>query len=229
MNFRCKWTLWEHYESQGEKLDYAASMCKTCWFNDMISFVTAWSTIPHSDLANIFYNEETKTCKIVNVGTLPVRISGLSLFQSQISPEWEDPQNKNGGQFRIDFKSHLPFLQNIWDKLVFSIVTDAFDGADMISGVRLLDKSSSSRENIFRIEIWTKFDSSQSAMVESLREHLENEYIQLMIEDQYTRPNNIKVNEQVAAEWLSNFSNNQKDESNKGGNYPSRGGHGGRQ
>ena len=99
----------------------------------------------------------------------------------------------------------------------------------MISGVRLLDKSSSSRENIFRIEIWTKFDSSQNAMVESLRDHLENEYIQLMIEDQYTRPNNIKVNEQIAAEWLSNFSNNQKDESSKGGNYPPRGGHGGRQ
>ena len=160
MSFRCKWTLWEHYESQGEKMDYASSMCKACWFNDMVSFVTAWSTIPHSNLTNIFYNDETKTCKIVKVGTLPVRISGLSLFQSQISPEWEDPQNKNGGQFRIDFKSHLPFLQDIWDKLVFSIVTDAFDGADMISGVRLLDKSSMSRENIFRIEIWTKFDSS---------------------------------------------------------------------
>ena len=83
----------------------------------------------------------------------------------------------------------------------------------MISGVRLLDKSSSSRENIFRIEIWTKFDSSQARMVTSLREHLENEYIQLMVEDQYTRPNNVKVNEQIPAEWLSNFSNNQKDES----------------
>lgn len=62
--FRCKWSLWEHYESQAEKMDYASSMCKVCWFNDMISFVTAWSTIPHSDLANIFFNDETKTCKM---------------------------------------------------------------------------------------------------------------------------------------------------------------------
>ena len=88
----------------------------------------------------------------------------------------------------------------------------------MISGVRLLDKSSISRENIFRIEIWTKFDSSQGAMLNSLKDHLENEYIQLMIEDQYTRPCNMKVNEQVASEWLSSFSNNSKDESSNKGN-----------
>ena len=65
----------------------------------------------------------------------------MSLFQHTIQPEWEDPVNKNGGQFRIDFRSNLTFLQNIWEKLIFSVVTDAFDGADMLSGIRLLDKS----------------------------------------------------------------------------------------
>ena len=89
-----------------------------------------------------------------------MRISGLSLFQKNIQPEWEDEVNKNGGQFRIDFKSNIPFLQTIWDKLVFSVVTDEFSDANMLSGIRLLDKSSPTRENMFRIEIWTKFDSS---------------------------------------------------------------------
>mmetsp|Transcript_35344 Transcript_35344/g.43206 ORF Transcript_35344/g.43206 Transcript_35344/m.43206 type:complete len:119 (-) Transcript_35344:33-389(-) len=117
-------------------------MCKACWFDDMVSFAVAWNTIPHRDLSNIFYNSTTKLVKIVRVKESPVRIGGLSLFQHAIQPEWEDPVNKNGGQFRIDFKSTLPFLQTIWDKLVFSVVTDAFDGADMLSGVRLLDKSS---------------------------------------------------------------------------------------
>lgn len=105
------------------------------------------------------------------------RVNGMSLFQHCIQPEWEDPVNKQGGQFRIDFKSTLAFLQIIWEKLVFSVVTDEFDGADMLSGIRLLDKSTFNRENMFRIEIWTKFDSSQSAMVESLKNHLETEYI----------------------------------------------------
>lgn len=59
------WTLWEHYESQGSgKMDYASSMCKACWFNDMLSFSVAWNTIPHSDLANIFFNEQSRTVKM---------------------------------------------------------------------------------------------------------------------------------------------------------------------
>ena len=84
----------------------------------------------------------------------------MSLFQKNVSPEWEDEVNQNGGEIRIDFKSNLTFLQTLWEKLVFSIITDEFEGADMIAGIRLLDKSMYNRENIFRIEIWTKFDAS---------------------------------------------------------------------
>lgn len=51
----------------------------------------------------------------------------------------------------------------------------------MLSGIRLLDKSAYNRENMFRIEIWTKFDNSQEAMVQAMKTHLETEYIQLMI------------------------------------------------
>ena len=69
----------------------------------------------------------------------------MSLFQRAIQPEWEDPVNKNGGQFRIDFKSNLTFLQTIWEKLIFSVVTDQFAEADMLSGVLLPDKSTGNR------------------------------------------------------------------------------------
>ena len=77
-----------------------------------------------------------------------------------MKPAWEDEVNKNGGEIRMDFKSNLKFLQTLWNKLVFSIVTGEFENADYISGVRILDKSSSARESVFRIEIWTKFDES---------------------------------------------------------------------
>jgi len=60
---------------------------------------------------------------------------------------------------------------------------------------------------MFRIEIWTKFDASQEAMVNALRTHLETEYVQLMIDDPDTRPIR-KVNEQNPADWLSKFKNN---------------------
>ena len=64
----------------------------------------------------------------------------------------------------------------------------------MLSGIRLLDKSVSGRENIFRIEIWTKFDNSQVSLVQALQSHLEAEYIGMMMEDNGTRPVNHRSN-----------------------------------
>ena len=139
-----------------------------------------------------------------------MRINGMSLFQKNIQPEWEDEVNKNGGQFRIDFKSSIPFLQTIWEKLVYCVITDEFSGADMLSGVRLLDKSTAQRENMFRIEVWTKFDNSMQDLVTALKEHLENEYIKLMIEDPSTRPVSNKVDASKPEEWLSKFKNNKE-------------------
>ena len=40
----------------------------------------------------------------------PMRISGMSLFQHRIKPEWEDDVNKNGGELKINFRSNLTFL-----------------------------------------------------------------------------------------------------------------------
>ena len=105
----------------------------------------------------------------VQVKGFPVRIAGMSLFQHRIKPEWEDEVNKNGGTLQINFKTNLPFLQTLWQKLVFSVVTDTFENADMIAGIRLLDKSVMGRENMFRFEIWTKFDNTQQILVESLQ------------------------------------------------------------
>ena len=150
-----------------------------------------------------------------------MRISGMSLFQHRIKPEWEDDVNKNGGELKINFRSNLEFLQKIWEKLVFSVVTDSFDNAQMLSGIRLLDKSVSGRENNFRIEIWTKFDNSQGALVQDLQWHLETEYVQKMIDDPHTRPVNNRTEEQVAAQWISSFTNHSKDDSAK--SYPPRG------
>ena len=143
----------------------------------------------------------------VQVSGLPVRVTGMSMFQSAVKPEWEDPVNKNGGQIQINFKSNLPFLQTIWDKLVFSIVTGEFKDADMISGIRLLDKSAFGRESMFRIEIWTKFNSENDQMVKDLQSHLATEYISLMMDDDGTKPLSRNVDENEASQWIDAFKN----------------------
>ena len=75
----------------------------------------------------------------------------------------------------------------------------------MLSGIRLLDKSQGSRENMFRIEIWTKFNSESQPMVQALKKHLEDEYITMMIEDERTYPLRKVNDEQNPADWLSAF------------------------
>ena len=92
----------------------------------------------------------------------------------------------------MDFKSHLPFLQNLWEELVFDLVTGAFENADFISGIRLLDKSSAGRENFFRIEVWTKFSDKQKPLVQEMQSHIESTYIKKMYEDASTSNNKAK-------------------------------------
>ena len=74
----------------------------------------------------------------------------------------------------MDFKSQLVFLQTLWEKLVFNVVTGEFNNADLLAGVRLLDKSAAGRENFFRIEIWTKFSDSQPQILQEMQKHLED-------------------------------------------------------
>ena len=138
--FDRKWTLWEHYDNFSQD-DYLSSMAKVCWFNDLISFSVAWNSIPHRELTNIFFDSNRGLVKNVIVNEKETRVNGLSLFLNEVHPSYEDEVNKYGGEFRMDFKSHLPFLQHIWEELVFSVVTGTFEIADMVTGIRLLDKS----------------------------------------------------------------------------------------
>ena len=97
-----------------------------------------------------------------------MRINGMSLFQAGVMPAWEDEINKHGGEVQINFKSNLNTLQKIWDKLVYSVIGGDFENAEHVAGIRLLDKSNSGRESIFRIEVWTKFNSQEPDLVEKL-------------------------------------------------------------
>ena len=70
----------------------------------------------------------------------------------------------------MDFKSNLKFLQELWVKLVLNVVTNEFKHADMLAGIRILDKSFQGRENIFRIEIWTKFSDAQKQLLDEMQQ-----------------------------------------------------------
>ena len=84
-----------------------------------------------------------------------------------------------------------------------------FENDDQIAGIRLLDKSSAGRESNFRIEVWTKFNSQKSELVEQLRKHLESEYVQSLIDNADTHATNRQIDRSNPTEWLKPFSNHE--------------------
>ena len=46
-------------------------------------------------------------------------MNGFSLFEFNIQPEWEDPINEQGGEFKYDFTAPIELVQKLWEKLVF--------------------------------------------------------------------------------------------------------------
>ncbi len=82
-------------------------MKKVAWFDDVISFTEAWVNIQHNDIHNFFYNEKTEKVKAHQIDDEEKRVNGLSLFEYSINPQWEDPINEQGGEFRVDFKAPI--------------------------------------------------------------------------------------------------------------------------
>ncbi len=55
-----KWGLWEHYEGG----DFENSMKKVAWFGDAVGFAQAWVNLPHRDISNFFFNNETSKVQL---------------------------------------------------------------------------------------------------------------------------------------------------------------------
>jgi len=183
----------------------------------VLSFAEAWRNIPHSEVKNFFYNDELKTVQFHNIDKEEKRINGFSLFERNIKPEWEDVICEQGGEFRWDFKASLPTVQKIWERLVFAVVTSEFAEIDKICGVRLLDKSIVGKENIFRVEVWTKFSKEQDKEAIDIKS-----YVDKLFADEGI-PNYNKNQEEKEYIFQNKFAVHSKDSGNKGGRDNHRG------
>ena len=82
------------------------------WFDDIVSFSTAWNNIKHREIKNFFFDETTnkiQTHLVVDEDNKSEekRINAMSLFESTIAPKWEDVINKYGGEFRVEFSAKI--------------------------------------------------------------------------------------------------------------------------
>mmetsp|Transcript_113727 Transcript_113727/g.223058 ORF Transcript_113727/g.223058 Transcript_113727/m.223058 type:complete len:126 (+) Transcript_113727:3-380(+) len=91
------------------------------------------------------------------------------IFRDGVRPEWEDKLNATGGHFQFQLKPSTGGgqIDEYWNNLVLGLVGAAIEPANMITGVRLVDKLSGPRAaNAIRLEVWfTNYDDTQAVNV----------------------------------------------------------------
>merc|ERR1711998_72725 len=102
-------------------------------------------------------------------------IDAIMIFRDNIRPEWEDPLNANGGHFQFQLKPNAGGgqIDEYWNNLVLGMIGASIEPANMITGIRLVDKLSGPRAaNLIRLEIWfTNFEDT--AAVNALKKSVE--------------------------------------------------------
>lgn len=165
---RDKWILYDHTKSDSNT--YESSTRKVCEIDSIVKF---WKVFNNYHIPSIIFNNGINRPYIDNR-----EISSLSFFKEGISPKWEDPSNKFGGEFskrKFTKKHQLEELDSNWmDLLIACISSSVFDSS--ITGIRVVD-SSSPRKNestklvefklLYRIEIWFS-DNSKKDEIECI-------------------------------------------------------------
>merc|ERR1712176_707979 len=82
-------------------------------------------------------------------------VDALMVFRDGIKPEWEDATNEKGGHFQFQMKSSTGggLIDECWNNIVLGMVGGTIEPANMITGVRLVDKLNQKAAGI-RIEVW---------------------------------------------------------------------------
>jgi len=178
------WVLWEQIMqvSDGSKAPqhYSDATHKVATFNTVQQFWRVWNSMPQpSELLDqkrmvreVQPNELTRARATGDggmdeddsddPGPLPTStglhvIDAIMIFRKGVKPEWEHPANANGGHFQFQLKSTIEpgQIDEYWNNLVLGVVGGAIEPAEIITGVRLVDKLSGPRQaNGIRLEVW---------------------------------------------------------------------------
>jgi translation initiation factor 4E len=153
------WTAWAH-KKEG---NYGAAMTKVATFNTVEGF---WRFMNFTPSPSEMFQTE------INVPKFTKEYEGISIFKTGIRPEWEDPKNLNGGELNVRKSMNPTQLDQYWEELLMSVIGETLDPTDVITGVRIVDKSAKGKV-IYRLEIW--FDANQERdpqVIDAIRENL---------------------------------------------------------
>lgn len=80
-------------------------------------------------------------------------IEGLAMFRGNVVPMWEDKANAEGGHWQATIDP-WDRADDVWDRLVMGVVGNDEYNNDVITGIRMVDKSSKKRGIEYRAEVW---------------------------------------------------------------------------
>lgn len=150
---RSTWTLWEQIAAA----NYADATRQVASFSTVKGFWKYWCHLPQpSELLDgkKFVREGADSRSVVD---------SLMLFKEGIKPEWEDKVNAKGGHFQFQLRGAIGGgqIDEYWNNIVLGMVGGTIEPADMINGVRLLDKLGQRGTASVRIEVWfANFDDN---------------------------------------------------------------------
>jgi len=167
---RSTWSVWEQVMQSNDKAAYSDATQKVADFATVQDFWKLWNHMPQpSELL-----EQKRMVREQPDGKGLAVIDAIMIFRDNIRPEWEDKMNAQGGHFQFQLKPTVGGgqLDEYWNNLVLGMIGATMEPANMITGIRLVDKLSGPRAaNVIRLEIW--FSNMDSAKVQALKKNIE--------------------------------------------------------
>lgn len=168
---RCTWTIWEQIMQDAKASQYSDATHKVSSFGTVLDFWRHWEHLPQPSLLL----EQKRMVRTHDDGEQV--IDALMIFRDGVRPEWEDEKNTTGGHFQYSLKPNLSGgagqIDEYWNNLVLGLIGATIEPANMLMGVRLVDKLSGPRAaNAIRLEVWfTNYEDAQA--VNLLRRNVE--------------------------------------------------------
>ncbi|KUF98346.1 Acylpyruvase [Phytophthora nicotianae] len=140
------WAIWEQRE-QGKNMSYGDKLFKLCTFSTVEEFWGYWNNIPSP--SQVLFDGFTRK-KFADR-----TVEGFAVFKEGIVPEWEDPENKNGGEWSI-----RKGTGRVLGKASARAIGELIDPGNEVTGVRVIHKNNKKDKkdsgNNYRYEIWLR-------------------------------------------------------------------------
>jgi hypothetical protein len=158
-----EWSVWEHRKATAAG-DYGSNMTKMCSFNTVEGF---WRFLNFTPCPSDMFTTDQGSTKFNDRD-----VEGISVFKKEVRPEWEDPKNMHGGEFFIRKTLSVAQLDQWWEDLLLGIIGETVDPTEVITGVRVVDKSTKGKV-LYRLEVWFECNAENDPqLVEQIKENI---------------------------------------------------------